>query len=224
MVAFASHTIENSYRRAALRFEKPLSRVRGNSAIGSHRARSFNSLNRIEMRLSIYESRDRLESFSRDPIGFEGSPYNLYEYVESNPLVGTDPLGLYCPLTGQGFPCTFPPRPAPGPKSRKGPCGKECRTDIQDPNYVPTRNGCSAPAPQGIGSVGNGVFFGDACNEHDDCYQTCGISQSDCDRQLLSDLYSACESQTSTWFARMQCRNVAHTFFNALTLVGFVAI
>ena len=74
MVAFASHTIENSHRCASQRFEKPLSRVRGNSAIGSHRARSFNSLNRIEMRLSIYESRDRLESFSRDPIGYEGVP------------------------------------------------------------------------------------------------------------------------------------------------------
>ena len=31
---------------------------------------------------------------SRDPIGYEGSEWNLYEYVASNPLVATDPLGL----------------------------------------------------------------------------------------------------------------------------------
>ena len=30
---------------------------------------------------------------SRDPIGYEGSPFNLYEYVESNPLRYTDPTG-----------------------------------------------------------------------------------------------------------------------------------
>ena len=33
---------------------------------------------------------------SRDPIGFEGSEWNLYEYVESNPLNSTDPTGLMC--------------------------------------------------------------------------------------------------------------------------------
>ena len=31
---------------------------------------------------------------SRDPIGFEGSPYNLYEFLSSNSLDGVDPTGL----------------------------------------------------------------------------------------------------------------------------------
>jgi RHS repeat-associated protein len=31
---------------------------------------------------------------SQDPIGFEGSPWNLYEYVEGNPIKGLDPRGL----------------------------------------------------------------------------------------------------------------------------------
>jgi hypothetical protein len=36
----------------------------------------------------------RLGSCSRDPIGFEGSEWNLYEYVGGRPLVNIDPLGL----------------------------------------------------------------------------------------------------------------------------------
>jgi len=33
---------------------------------------------------------------SRDPIGYEGSQWNLYEYVGGNPLIGLDPSGLAC--------------------------------------------------------------------------------------------------------------------------------
>ena len=45
-------------------------------------------------RTCTYESCTRLESCSRDPIGYEGSEWNLYEYVSSNPLESTDPFGL----------------------------------------------------------------------------------------------------------------------------------
>jgi len=31
---------------------------------------------------------------SRDPIGYEGSPWNLYEYVEARPLSNVDPSGM----------------------------------------------------------------------------------------------------------------------------------
>jgi hypothetical protein len=36
----------------------------------------------------------RLGSCSRDPVGYQGSPWNLYEYVGGRPLVGMDPMGL----------------------------------------------------------------------------------------------------------------------------------
>ena len=36
----------------------------------------------------------QVESCSRDPIGFEGSQWNLYEYVDGGPVVRTDPQGL----------------------------------------------------------------------------------------------------------------------------------
>lgn len=35
----------------------------------------------------------RSVSRSRDPIGYEGSPWNLYEYLNGLPLLGTDPTG-----------------------------------------------------------------------------------------------------------------------------------
>ena len=36
---------------------------------------------------------------NRDPIGYEGSQWNLYEYVNGKPLVSVDPVGLASPVT-----------------------------------------------------------------------------------------------------------------------------
>ncbi|OYP36784.1 hypothetical protein CGZ80_06960 [Rhodopirellula sp. MGV] len=50
--------------------------------------------------LSLYHYRARMYDplsgrfCSRDPIGFEGSPWLLYEYVDSQPLINFDPFGL----------------------------------------------------------------------------------------------------------------------------------
>jgi len=74
---------------------KPLSRAHGNSAHDSCRESACKSLIRIEIRLTIYESCDRLESFSRDPIGFKGGgDANIYRYVGGKPLERLDPRGL----------------------------------------------------------------------------------------------------------------------------------
>ena len=43
----------------------------------------------------IYDYRIRLESFSRDLIGYGGSPYLLYEYGEGVPLTTVDPVGKW---------------------------------------------------------------------------------------------------------------------------------
>jgi RHS repeat-associated protein len=56
--------------------------------------------------LSLYHYRARMYDavggrfVSRDPIGFGGSPFNLYEYVKSNPGTHGDPSGLAMPRTG----------------------------------------------------------------------------------------------------------------------------
>jgi RHS repeat-associated protein len=95
---------------------------------------------------------------SRDPIGFEGSPWNLYEYVSSMPLDNSDPYGL------QGHPGSNP-RPGvggagcnktvePGCVDRckqnwKGgrPCrGTECRS--RDNHCNASCNRCLTPCEQ----------------------------------------------------------------------------
>ena len=50
--------------------------------------------------LSLYHYRARMYDtvsgrfLGRDPIGFEGSPWNLCEYVNGQPVIGVDPSGL----------------------------------------------------------------------------------------------------------------------------------
>jgi hypothetical protein len=51
------------------------------------------SRNCIEIWLTIYETCDGLESFTRDPIGYEGSEWSVYEYGEANSLRNIDPTG-----------------------------------------------------------------------------------------------------------------------------------
>ncbi len=46
------------------------------------------------LRRCNYAERGRLESCARDPIGFKGNEWNLYEYATSSPLHKLDPMGL----------------------------------------------------------------------------------------------------------------------------------
>jgi hypothetical protein len=98
MVALLS-PVQNLRRDALLHFEKPLSRAREGVRVGCAVENRRKSLHRIEIPLSIYESRIGLGSFSNDPTGYDGGDYNLYRYVANNPLTHTDPTGLY----GQGL-------------------------------------------------------------------------------------------------------------------------
>jgi len=65
--------------------------------------------------LSLYHYRARMYDavggrfVSRDPIGFEGSKWNLHEYVGSRPPSLLDPSGLYGPGMGNAYPRTPPP-------------------------------------------------------------------------------------------------------------------
>jgi hypothetical protein len=102
MVALAPSTTETSPWHILNGFPKLHSRARETKTRPCTEAATCKSLNRVEIRQVIYDSRIRLESFSRDPIGFKGSEWNLYEYCESCPLVNLDPSGeaIWVPIIG----------------------------------------------------------------------------------------------------------------------------
>ena len=57
---------------------------------------------------------------SQDSLGFEGSQWNLYEYVDSQPIIRFDPSGLYVPPQ-IGYPWPGWPGPPPGGRPYKKP-------------------------------------------------------------------------------------------------------
>jgi hypothetical protein len=54
------------------------------------------SSSRANLRGATYAECNRLESCSKDPILFTGSPFNLYEYTFASPINYGDPTGLAC--------------------------------------------------------------------------------------------------------------------------------
>jgi len=95
MVALAPSTTETSTLDILNGFPKLHSRAREAKTNRYAEATACKSLNRVEIWQVIYDYRIRLESFSRDLIGYGGSPYLLYEYGEGVPLTTVDPVGKW---------------------------------------------------------------------------------------------------------------------------------
>ena len=93
MVALAPNTSETSSWDILDGFPKLHSRAREVKTRICTEAPPSKSLSRVEIWLVIYESCDGLESCSRDPIGYEGSPWSLYEFVGGNPSNYMDATG-----------------------------------------------------------------------------------------------------------------------------------
>ena len=93
MVALASYTSETSTWDVLDGFPKLHSRARELKTRTCTEALALKSLVRVEIWQVVYESCDGLESFTRDPIGYEGSDWNLYEYCGTMPLHMNDPSG-----------------------------------------------------------------------------------------------------------------------------------
>ena len=94
MVALAPITNETPAWDVLDAFPKLHSRAREAKTTPCTEVPMLKSRSRIEIWLVIYETCDRLESFTRDPIGFKGSEWNLYEYVRGRSLNYIDPSGL----------------------------------------------------------------------------------------------------------------------------------
>ncbi len=70
---------------------------------------------------------------------------------------------------------------------------------------------------------GTEVFdFTQACNTHDQCYSSSGISRSTCDRNFLNDMLSVC-SQGWTWNSRTYCSAAAYTYYGSVASFGWIA-
>jgi len=94
MVALAPNTSETSTWDILDGFPKLHSRAHEVKTRICTEAPHSKSLGRVEIWLVISESCVGLESFTRDPIGFDGSEWGLYEYCGAKPLDWFDPTGL----------------------------------------------------------------------------------------------------------------------------------
>gem|GEM_PF-3654720 len=59
---------------------------------------------RCDLRETKLAPNTRWGSRSRDPVGYEGSPYSLFEYVASMPLTLNDPSGMVSGTLHHGYP------------------------------------------------------------------------------------------------------------------------
>ena len=94
MVALAPNTSETSTWEVLDGFPELHSRAREAKTTPCTEVPMLKSRSGIEIWLTIYETCDGLESFTRDPIGFHGSKWNLFVFVQDRPLANRDPLGL----------------------------------------------------------------------------------------------------------------------------------
>ena len=93
MVALAPNTSETSPWDVLDGFPKLHSRARETKPRFCTEAPHSKSFGRVEIWLVIYESCEGLESFTRDPIGFDGG-WSHYSFVNGRALIELDPSGL----------------------------------------------------------------------------------------------------------------------------------
>jgi len=110
MVALAQNTSETSSWDVLNTFQKRHSRAREVKTARCTEASHSKSLSRVEIWLMIYESCVGLESFTRDPIGFDGGAYGIYEYCHTKPHIYMDPFGkqIMPPSIDSGYPLYMP--------------------------------------------------------------------------------------------------------------------
>jgi hypothetical protein len=96
MVALAPNRSETSPWDVLDPFPKLHSRARELKTTQCTEVPHSKSRSGIEIWLTIYDCRDGLESFTRDPIGFEGSEWGLYQLFNSRPFGSLDPTGEIC--------------------------------------------------------------------------------------------------------------------------------
>jgi hypothetical protein len=104
-----------------------------------------------------------------------------------------------------------------------GACGSSWRQKIGTPDYACfSSTGKILPCTvAGLGTTP--VYYGYACQAHDDCYATNGQAKAGCDRILLQFMKASCDEslgRSSDRKARKQCYNVASAYHAAVAALG----
>ncbi|MEM8672190.1 MAG: RHS repeat-associated core domain-containing protein, partial [Planctomycetota bacterium] len=86
-----------AYGESAVLNSDLTSKSGGTSYDWEHRytARRLDSTTELQLNRNRYYHPQLGRWCTRDPVGYEGSPFHLYQYVASSPLIATDPYGLY---------------------------------------------------------------------------------------------------------------------------------
>jgi RHS repeat-associated protein len=150
---------------------------------------------------------------SRDRLGVLGQPFGLYEYVSNNPCNDQDPSGLQA-------------------RWPRWPRAANCPPGTIFQGNDPAPNGCGDVQVQQLPILGRklnlncpngGANFEGACNNHDDCYSTCGMAKNVCDQQFLTDLMLACTAANANpqrrcpnWTNLANCNNFANNYARAV--------
>lgn len=109
--------------------------------------------------------------------------------------------------------------------------GQDTRADFGTVIIYPYRtgpgsaNGCGpASAWPGINQVASFITgFGDQCNNHDYCYNTCAETKLSCDNEFLNMMYSKCNKSWDTQ-DKTTCKTVALGMYNLVrTSIGDTA-
>jgi hypothetical protein len=124
MVALAPITNETPTWDVLDAFPKLHSRAREAKTPRCTEVPMLKSRSRIEIWLTNYETCDRLESFTRDPIGFRARSANIYQYISGRVLIALDPSGLQI-SGGERGPCGSVGELVFGPKN-----GDICDNDV----------------------------------------------------------------------------------------------
>ena len=154
MVALAPNTTETSPWDVHNTFPKLHSRAREVKTRICTEAPYSKSLDCVEIWQVDLESSVGLESFTRDPIGYMGSPWDLYEFVKGRSVLQVDPYGL------TGDPGGWDPKCPPCGILNKN---TECCDESTWPNKIHIKRNqkqcCAAALAAGLnGSDGGGVI------------------------------------------------------------------
>ena len=90
------------------------------------------------------------------------------------------------------------------------------------PNHVPTSNGCGSLDFLFDDSEDSFIYvekdFQNCCNEHDFCYDQCGVDKDQCDLKFKKCLYNTCKAKKHEYLDGKKCRLKAKLFY--VTVIG----